>query len=114
MGSLKMQGPYRLDASTITDKITRISPGNYALGRLDQAGTFMVSYIGRADADLISELKAWISKTSKPLFKFQYADSAHAAYIKECEIYHDFLKERKDKHPHRPEGTDWNCPRCQS
>jgi hypothetical protein len=112
MPSLGMEGSHSLDNKTIDEKVTKVSPGNYALGRRDENGTFLVSYIGRADNDLNSELKSWVGKTNKPLFKFRYAISARDAFGIECENYHDFDREGKGKHPVRPKGTNWKCPRC--
>jgi len=112
MPSLRMEGPYSLEINIIEEKVDRVSPGNYALGRKNEKGTFLVSYIGRADTDLTSELKSWVDKTDKPLFKFRYAISARDAFGMECENYHDFVKNGKGKHPERPANTDWKCPRC--
>jgi hypothetical protein len=112
MPSLRMEGPYSLNNKTIDEKVTKVSPGNYALGRKNESGIFLISYIGRAETDLSSELKSWINKTDKPLFKFRYAISARDAFGIECENYHDFVKNGKGKHPERPANTDWKCPRC--
>ncbi len=112
MPSLRMEGPYSLDIKTIDEKVTRVSPGNYALGKKNENGKFIFSYIGRSDTDLNSELKSWIDKTERPLFKFRYAISARDAFGIECENYHDFVKQGEVNHPQRPSGTDWKCPRC--
>ena len=112
MPSLRMEGPFNLEIKTIDEKLDKISPGNFALGRKNEEGTFLVHYIGRADKDLISELKSWIDKTNRPLFKFRYATSSRDAFGMECENYHDFVKNGKGKHPERPTDTDWKCPRC--
>ncbi len=40
MPSLKMEGPYRFDIKTINEKVTRVSPGNFVLGRKNENGTF--------------------------------------------------------------------------
>lgn len=111
MASLGMQGPYKLDTETIEAKVTRTSPGNYALGR--KKGTFLVGYVGRSDSDVRARLKSWVGKTRRPLFKFSYATSPKAAFDKECENYHDFNPPDNDVHPDRPDGTDWHCPRCE-
>jgi hypothetical protein len=107
-----MEGPYRFDIKTIDEKVTRVSAGNFVLGRTNENGTFVFTYIGRALKDLNSKLKSWVDKTDKPLFKFRYSGSAKAAFGIECENYHDFVKGRKRKHPRRPSSTDWKCPRC--
>jgi len=112
MPSLKMEGPYRFDIKTINEKVTRVSPGNFVLGRKNENGAFLFTYIGRALTDLNSKLKFWTDKKDKPLFKFRYCISAQDAFGNECENYHDFVKEGKAKHPRRPANTDWKCPRC--
>lgn len=112
MASLGMEGPYKLDEDTIDDKVTRTSPGNYALGKKDDQDTFLVGYVGRSDSDVNARLKSWVGNTRRPLFKFSYATSAEAAFEKECNNYHDFDSPGNDSHPSRPAGTDWKCPRC--
>lgn len=112
MTSLRMEGPYNLDTWTIDAKVTYTSPGNYVLGRQDERGVFLIKFIGRSDSNLRTTLKSWIGQTKRPLFKFCYAHSAKAAFEKECENYHDFNPPDNDDHPHRPEGSNWTCPRC--
>ncbi|MBN1352729.1 hypothetical protein JXJ21_25295 [candidate division KSB1 bacterium] len=112
MASLKMEGPFRLNAETIDEKVNRISPGNYVIGRRNESGTFLFKRIGRANSDLNSKLKSWVSKTTKPLFKFRYSSSAREAFAVECAIYHDFAKDERVEHPKRPDSTNWRCPRC--
>lgn len=112
MASLGMNGPYKLDKESIDAKLTKTSPGNYALGKKDDDGTFRVGYVGRADSDVNARLNSWVGKTKRPLFKFSYASSAKAAFEKECENYHDFKPPGNSAHPARPDGTNWKCPRC--
>ena len=107
-----MKGPYELDIETIEEKVTRTSPGNYALGEKNEEGAFVVGYVGRSDSDVRDRLKKWVGKTKWPLFKFSYATSPKAAFEKECENYHDFKPSDNVSHPDRPEGTNWKCPRC--
>ena len=112
MPSLGMNGPFRLDTQTIDTKVTRTSPGNYALGEKNEKGTFLVCYVGRSDSDVRLRLKSWIGNTRSPLFKFSYADSPKAAFEKECHNFHDFNFGNFQNHPDRPNGTNWICPRC--
>ena len=112
MPRLDMDGPYELDPETIDEHVTRTEPGNYALGRTSDKGKFKVGYVGRADSDLNGRLKAWVGNTKRPLFKFSYAGSPKAAFDKECENYHNFGPPDNDRHPDRPDDTDWKCPRC--
>ncbi|MEM2146870.1 MAG: hypothetical protein QW279_16015 [Candidatus Jordarchaeaceae archaeon] len=107
-----LRGPYNLDNATIDAIVTRTSPGAYALGKVDD-NTFYVSYVGRSDDDIKSRLKDWVGKY--PKFKFEYYDSPKAAFEKECNLYHDFGEKEildNDKHPQRPDGTNWKCPKC--
>ena len=112
MALLNMSGPYKLDKQTIDQQVARTSPGNYALGKKNDKGTFLVGYVGRSDSDVNARLKSWVGETTRPLFKYSYAGSAKAAFEKECENYHDFDPPGNDTHPDRPDGSGWKCPRC--
>jgi len=113
MPSLEMNGPYELDKDIIDEKVTKKSPGNYALGRKrDTDGTFLIGYVGRADKDLNDRLKKWAGKTKRPLFKFSYANSPKEAFEKECHNWHDFDPPDNKIHPDRPKDATWRCPRC--
>ena len=112
MASLNMQGSYDLTNEEIDRRITKTSPGNYALGRVGN-DTFYVHYVGRSDTDLNDRLKDWVGSYKR--FKFSYATSPKAAFEKECTNYHDFGKSEKldnEIHPQRPDGTNWKCPVC--
>lgn len=112
MAALGMQGPYPFDAGTIDGLVNQAAPGTYALGRTDERGVFLVSYVGRADADLNATLKALLGKARRPLFKFRYAPSAGVAFAKHCENYHDFQPPANAEHPRAPDSRAWRCPRC--
>jgi hypothetical protein len=62
LGLLEMNGPFPLTHDAV-DRIVRTAPGNYALGYRD-GSTFLVFYVGRADADLHSSLRAWVGAPS--------------------------------------------------
>ncbi len=114
MPSLGMKGPFNFDSNTIDKVVTQTSAGNYALGRTNEKGTFIVSYVGRSDSDLNQELKARLTK-GHPKFKYSYATSPKAAFEKECRNFHDFGGKDKlenEAHPARPDNTDWKCPVC--
>ncbi len=114
MATLDMNGSYTLSTDIISEKVTRTSAGNYALGYVDNE-TFYVQYIGRADTDVASRLKQHVGESYKR-FKFSYATSPKAAFEKECENYHDFggVEGNLDNkiHPDRPKNAGWKCPRC--
>ena len=114
MASLNMQGPYPLTRDKIDEVITKTSAGNYALGYVNEEKTFIVQYVGRADADVASRLKQHVGEKYKR-FKYSYATSPKAAFEKECHNYHDFGegKSLDNKiHPDRPANSNWKCPRC--
>jgi hypothetical protein len=74
-GPLRMKGPYPLTHDAIDDALTRISPGNYALGYLD-GNVFVVFYVGRSDSDVKDALHQWVGMPSR--YK-TYAPSSKAA-----------------------------------
>ncbi len=61
-------------------------------------------------------MKSWVGENNKyKHFKFSYATSPKAAFEKECKNYHDFGGSEKldnKQHPERPDGTNWECPVC--
>lgn len=110
--TLNMDGPFDLNAPTITKAVTRTSAGNYALGHVREK-TFYVQYVGRSDTDVNARLKQHVGKYES--FKFSYATSAKAAFEKECKNFHDFGAAEKLNntiHPDRPENGGWKCPAC--
>lgn len=112
MAKLNMEGPFSLDSDTVTEKVTKTSAGNYALGRKNDEGTFLVGYVGRSDSDVKDRLLHWADNSNRPLFKFSYASSPKAAFEKECQNYHDFEPPGNDIHPDKPNGTNRKCPVC--
>lgn len=112
MPNLGMEGAFNLDTKTIENKIEKTSAGNYALGRKNDEGIFLISYIGRSDSDIKKKLHKWVGRSKSDLFKFKYASSVREAFVMECDNFHDFVHNDKIKHPERPKNTDWKCPRC--
>jgi hypothetical protein len=76
MRSLEMCGSYPLNDEAIDEQLTRISPGNYALGYLD-GEDFTVFYVGRSDSDLRRRLHEWVGLPSR--FE-RYASPAKASW----------------------------------
>jgi hypothetical protein len=114
MVSLGMKGPYDFNSSKIDEVVTQTSPGNYALGYVNDRDVFIVKYIGRSDSDVNEELHSCLTKKHKK-FKYCYATSPKAAFEKECHNYHDFGGSKSldnEIHPARPAGSDWKCPVC--
>jgi hypothetical protein len=103
-------GPYRLTFDAIDAAIGEHAPGVFALGRADREGRFCVSYVGRSDDDVRIRLRDFIG--SESLFKYGYCPSSQAAFLRECELFHDIAPPRSLVHPGRAKGTSWECPRC--
>ncbi len=106
-------GPsFKLDTDTINRTVPNAVIGAYVLG-FQQPNTFSISYVGRSDEDLKQRL---ISHTNEKYtdFKFIVLPSKEEAFYKECNLYHDWGENTLDnkKHPDRPEGTNYQCPRC--
>ncbi len=59
-----MSGSYPLTDRAIDQEILRVSPGNYALGYMED-DTFVVFYVGRSDSDLRAKLHAWVGAPSE-------------------------------------------------
>ena len=115
MATLNMSGLFDLTEEQLGKAVTKVSAGNYALG-YSQEGSFYVLYVGRSDSDVRGRLLSWVGKNARyKQFMYSYADSAKAAFEKECINYHDFGgKEKLDNeaHPDRPDNSNWKCPRC--
>ncbi len=112
MPSTGLHGEYVLNENSINNNVTRISPGAYALGRIE-GNTFYIAYVGRSDSDIKSRLKDHIGNYS--YFKYDYFSTAKLAFDKECELYHDFgssVSLDNKIHPDRPKNSNWECPRC--
>ena len=74
--SLEMRGPFPLTTASIDEVVTRRSPGNFALGYMDDE-TFIVFYVGRSDADVKHRLHDWVGSPSR---SERYASSARASW----------------------------------
>lgn len=114
MASLNMNGPFELKDEVIDAKVDKNwKNGNYAYGRKDSYGTFVLDYVGRSDTNLCNEIK---SRKTNPKFKncthfkFSYASSEKEAFEKECKNYHEFKPRLNDMHPDKPDGKEYKCP----
>ncbi len=112
MASTGLSGPYTLSGDKILATVTSNgNPGAYALGRTNSANTFIVSYVGRSDTDIAARLQDWVGSYEQ--FKFGYFSTAEAAFVKECNLYHDFSPGLDNSvHPAKPAGSKSKCPRC--
>lgn len=113
MTNTGLRGPYRLDKTTVDRVVARLTPGAYALGE-KRRNTFYISYVGRSDDDVHARLMQWVGHYAT--FKFEHYSTARAAFEKECLLWHDFGGDQgkldNERHPARPSGTSWQCPRC--
>jgi hypothetical protein len=73
---LEMKGSYPLTDEAVDERVTRTSPGNYALGYMDGT-TFMVFYVGRSDSDVRQRLHEWVGAPSR---YENYASAAKASW----------------------------------
>ncbi|MGI9423314.1 MAG: hypothetical protein ACR2PA_08975 [Hyphomicrobiaceae bacterium] len=110
MASAGLNGPYRLCVEGIDLAIRKRSAGVFALGSIDAGGRFCLNRIGRTDDDLRPVLRNFIG--SDVLFKYIFTDDNQAAFLKECELFHNFKPSGNFFHPVRPRGTKWSCPIC--
>jgi hypothetical protein len=111
MASTGMGQSFKL-TSEVINNIVPESIGAYVLGF--QGGTFIVSYVGRSDNNLRDRLLKHIGEEYTD-FKFIILSSVKEAFERECIVYHDFGESKlldNKAHPARPEGTDYQCPRC--
>ena len=105
----RLYGPIQLTEQRIEEHLVH-SPGIYALG-YTRNDNFVIAYLGRADADLRTELKMHVRGPYQQ-FKFTYALSTRDAYEKQCELFHDSSGLENDSHPRPPRGRHFVCPRC--
>ncbi len=114
MFRLEMSKSYPFSSEIIDRVITMTAAGNFALGEIEDSGEFVVGYVGWADRDLKSGLKAMLGNRYKA-FRYSYALTPKDAFEKECRIYHDLggnIILDNTEHPARPEGVKWPCPVC--
>ena len=107
-----LHGPHLLNSAAIDAAVKGVGVGAYALGYM-KGQTFEVHYVGRSDTDLKKRLKDHVLEPYT-VFKFGFLPNASAAFVKECELYHDFGMAAldNDKHPDAPKNSALTCPRC--
>lgn len=64
MRSLEMSGSFPLSDEAIDGALQRTSPGNYALGYMED-DAFRVFYVGRSDSDVRRRLHEWVGMPSR-------------------------------------------------
>ena len=108
--SPRLYGPFQLTERGIDTHLQADSPGVYVLGDV-RSSLFIASYVGRADTDLRTGLRTHLTGHFHQ-FKFAYALSARDAFLKHCELYHDYVALENQRHPCPPIDADLQCPRC--
>ena len=111
MPSLEMGESHEFTQAEIDRLIEEESAGNFALGRANDEGKFIVKYVGRADVDVSAELQNHL-QGGYQMFKFNYALSPRSAYDKECRNYHDFGESKNLDNKIHPASGGSPCPVC--
>lgn len=107
-----LAGPYELFFDRLANVVPERTCGVFALGHVDRAGIFRVQCVGRDDVDLRDRLRELIGSSTS--FKFATTETAHEAFLRECELFHTFQPPRNFNHPIRPAGSGWTCRLCRS
>jgi|SRR6267154_3092945 len=111
MATSGLRGPFPLTVAGINNEVTKTSAGAYALGKVDNNGTFEIHYVGRSDDNVANRLLDHVQRWY-PEFKYEYYSSGKTAFEKECSLYHDFSPPDNDIHPAKPAGTNHRCSVC--
>jgi hypothetical protein len=109
MSSPTLYGTYPLTNQGINGAVTSVSAGVYLLGTPTQGG-IAPERVGRAIYNVNQRLHDYIGEYTH--FAFAYCANAYAAFLAECELWHDFGGKNNPLHPDREKGQDWKCPRC--
>jgi hypothetical protein len=106
-----LRGPFPLTLESIgLAAATAAESGVYALGYVDAKARFCVTFVGTALGDMQSALRGHIGTAQ--CFKLELYASPEKAFIKACELFHDFRPAGNFLHPDRPRDAAWRCPRC--
>ena len=111
MQNTGLLGPCALAVEEIEKVVGADGAGVFALGYVDQSQRFVVQSIG-SSSGLGGQLKQCIGFSSH--FKYRRFPTLERAFLKECELYHQFRLQGTMLHPQRPQGTNWQCPVCRS
>ena len=87
MANTGLSGPYRLTFDAIDAAVTQTRRACLRWGVRTTEGRFCVNHVGRSDADIKLSLRDFIGSDS--LFKYGYLPSSEAAFLRECELFHD-------------------------
>src|SRR5258708_371790 len=108
----ELTGPLPLSHDDLGRVVPRQAIGVFALGQFNARGALgVVTRIGRADANLLAELKRHVGRYEA--FLFALSPSPQRAFELECALHHQ-LRRPDPSHPKPPLGVDWTCPACRS
>jgi hypothetical protein len=102
-------GPYHLTPRALDSIVTRNAPGTFVLGQ-SVGDEFLVDFVGSSETDVNARLQSHIGKYRH--FRFDYLPSGKAAFMRECELYHEYSPQDNKDHPSAAPGCDWTCPHC--
>lgn len=108
---IQLSGPFTFTPATVDAKVTKKSPGVYALG-YTLNNVFQIQRVGRSDTDLNARLKSAEYAGKYSQFKALYYSTADAAFHAECELWHSFGGTNNPLHPARPTGKNHKCNHC--
>jgi len=111
-----MRGPYHFTPEDIDYYVQRASCGVYVLYPSFEC---RAAYVGRSDSNVNRRLKEQYRDDFYDCraFRFAYCRSPREAYYEECRLYHHYEKHHvilNERHPDRPDYTEYICPECRS
>ncbi len=109
--AIQLSGPFPFSPSSIDARVSKTSPGVYALGYTFN-NMFYIERIGRSDVDLNARLKSDEYKGKYSFFKGLYYPTADAAFHAECDLWHTYGGTKNPLHPDRPKGKTHKCNHC--
>jgi hypothetical protein len=107
---VELRGPYLLTFQEIVRLVRPRTAGVYSLGEMDGPSKFLISYIGAGFEDVRSDLLNRIGTAGR--FKVALTPTPAAAFLRQCQLFHQFRPAGNFLHPERPAGTKLLCPLC--
>lgn len=108
-----LNGPYLLSEEGLSF-LSGVGPGAYVLGEKNPLGGINVRYVGRADEDLIAQLRTHIPAGKYSHFKYGFTQNRLNAWHLECRLFHDFGEYTLDNgvHPAHSGHFTSKCDFC--
>ena len=106
-----LAGLYALTHIKIQSMVRDDSIGVYVLYH-SFPSTFGTVYVGRTDGRPVRErLLEHASDGEYRDFRFKYCSKKREAYEAECLLWHALAPLLPQRHPEKPDGKNWPCPR---